>query len=98
MTIHTASGKDAKQTLVAMENLSFDTSYEVLSRIPLTLNPVSGNLERPTGIQGNASITLAYDVDGNIETLTKTISGTSYEKTFTWTDGSLTGISTWSEA
>ena len=79
-----------------MENLSFDPTYEVLTRIPLTLNPVSNTLERSTAIQGNPSMTLAYDGSGNLITLTKTIGSTVYTKTFTWADGRLTDISTWS--
>ena len=79
-----------------MENMSFDPTYEVLTRIPLTLNPVSNTLERSTAIQGNPSMTLAYDGSGNLITLTKTISGTTYTKTFTWVGGRLTSVSDWS--
>jgi len=78
-----------------MENLSFDPTYEVLTRIPLTLNTVSGTLERSTAIQGNPSMTLARDGSGNLTTLTKTIDGTTYTKTFSWVGGRLTDISTW---
>lgn len=78
-----------------MENLSFDPVYEVLTRIPLTQNPISGNLERQIAIQGNPSMTLAYDASGNLTTLTKTIDATTYTKTFTWTNGNLTAISAW---
>ena len=84
------------KTTTYMENMSFDPSYEVLTRIPLTLNPVSGALERTTGIQGNSSATLSYDGSGNLTTLTKTIDGTTYTKTLTWDGGRLTNISTWS--
>ena len=78
-----------------MENLSFDPDYEVLTRIPLTLNPISGNLERTTAIQGNQSMTLAYDGSGQLTTLTKTIDGTTYTKTFVWDTGRLVSVSTW---
>ena len=84
------------KTQMYMENMSFDPDYEVLARIPLTLNPVSGALERSTGIQGNSSYTLHYDGNGNLDVLTKTIDGTDYTKTFTWAGGVLTNISVWS--
>ena len=79
-----------------MENLSFDPVHEVLTRLPLTLNPVSGSLERTVAIQGNASMTLTYDGGGNLTTLAKTIGSTTYTKTFTWVGGQLTAISVWS--
>jgi len=78
-----------------MENLSFDPDHEVLTRIPITLNPVSGSLERKTGIQGNSSLVLSY-TDGNLTTLEKTVGATTYTKTFTWTADELTAVSTWS--
>lgn len=96
MTVTNPTARKIPKTQTYMENMSFDPDYEVLARIPLTLNPVSGALERPTDIQGNASIALTYDVDGNLETIVKTIGATSYTKTFTWTDGKLTGMSAWS--
>lgn len=90
------TGRDPKKTMIHMENMSFDSVHEILARIPLTINPVSGSTERQTAIQGNASLTLSYDVDGNLETLVKTVDGTDYTKTFTWVGGELTTISTWS--
>lgn len=95
MGVTNPTARDLKKTQTYMENLSFDPTYEVLTRIPLTLNPVTNNLERPTAIQGNASMTLTYDGDGNLTILTKTVGGTTFTKTFTWTGGRLTDISTW---
>ena len=89
------TARDLKKTQTYMENLSFDPTYEVLTRIPLTLNPVTNNLERPTAIQGNASMILTYDGDGNLTTLAKTVGATTYTKTFTWDGGRLAGVSTW---
>ena len=95
MTAKNPTHRNLPKTTTYMENLSFDPTYEVLTRIPLTLNPVSGTLERSTAIQGNPSMTLAYDGNGNLTTLTKTIDGTTYTKTFTWDAGRLIDISTW---
>jgi len=87
--------RDVKQTLEYMDHMSFDKDYEVLTRLPLSLNPVSGNLERTTAIQGNASYVLTYDGTGKLQTLAKTVDATTYTKTFTWTGDNLTGISAW---
>lgn len=89
--------RNIKKSLIEMEQMSWDDVHEVLGRLPLTLNPVTGALERETGIQGNPSIVLTYDASGNLTQLDKTINGTTYRKTFTWDTGRLTGISTWSE-
>lgn len=43
----------------------------------------------------NASLVLAYDEDGNIETITKTVGTTVSVKTLTYTDSVLTGVSAW---
>lgn len=96
MAIKNPTAKDPKKTLVHMENLSLDPVYEVLARIPLTVNPVSGSTERISGIQGNASLTLSYDANGNLTTIVKTVDGTDHTKTFTWVAGQLTAVSTWS--
>lgn len=96
MAVQNPTARDLKKSVTYMENLSLDPVYEVLTRIPLTINPVTGDLERTTAIQGNPSMTLAYDGDGNLTTMTKTIDGTTYTKSFTWTDGNLTAISDWS--
>ena len=96
MAVTNPLARDMNKALVYMENLSFDPVHEVLARIPLTINPVDGSTERVTGIQGNASLALTYDGDGNLDTLVKTVSGTDHTKTFTWVDGELTAVSTWS--
>ena len=96
MAIKNPAAQDLKKTVMYMENLSFDPVYEVLTRIPLTQNAVSGALERQVDIQGNPSMALNYDVDGQLTSIVKTIGATTYTKTFTWTDGQLTGMSAWS--
>jgi YD repeat-containing protein len=96
MPVQNPTARDLKKSVTYMENLSFDPVYEVLTRIPLTMNPVTGDMERTTAIQGNPSMTLAYDGDGNLATMTKTIDGTTYTKTFSWVGGNLTAISAWS--
>jgi hypothetical protein len=95
MAVKNPAARDIKKSREYMENLSFDPDYEVLCRIPLTLNPVTNNLERTTSIQGNPSMTLAYDGSGNLITLTKTINAVTYTKSFTWTGGRLTDITDW---
>jgi hypothetical protein len=77
-------------------NLSFDGDYNVHVVEPLTYNPVSGSLERTVAIQGNESLVLEY-TGSNLTKVTKTIGSTSYEKTLSYTDGKLTGVSAWSE-
>jgi hypothetical protein len=47
----------------------------------------------PTNTNPDTAIT--YDAYGQIATMTKTINGVNYVKTYTWTSGSLTGISKW---
>jgi hypothetical protein len=96
MAVKNPTHRNLPKTTTYMENLSFDPTYEVLTRIPLTLNPVSGTLERSTAIQGNPLMTLEFNGEGKLITLTKTIDGTTYTKTFTWDGGRLTNISTWS--
>lgn len=96
MAVKNPTHRDVKKTLEYMESLSFDPVYEVLTRIPLTQNPVTGDLERSMQIQGNPSLALTWNADGTLATLAKTIGATTYTKTFTWTDGVLTGVSAWS--
>lgn len=95
MAITNPLARDLKKTQTYMENLSFDPTYEVLTRIPLTLNPVTSNLERPTAFQGNASFVLTY-TSSNLTGVAMTIGGTTYNKTLTY-DGSnnLTAVSVW---
>ena len=45
----------------------------------------------------NASLVLAYDLDGNISTITKTVGTTVSVKTLTYTGSVLTNISAWVE-
>jgi hypothetical protein len=82
-----------------IQNLGFDDTYNVSQTIPLTKNPVSGNLEYQSSIQGNASLTVSEAVEGTVttKTLTKTIGSTSYVKTVESdsSDNSVT-VSTWS--
>lgn len=46
----------------------------------------------------NASLVLGYDLDGNLETITKTVGSEVSVKTLTYTDGVLTNVSAWEEA
>jgi len=96
MAKHNPTHSDIKKSQIYMEQMSWDSDHEVLTRIPLTLNPVSGSLERSTGIQGNSSLALTYDGNGNLTTIAKTVGATTYTKTLTWTDGNLTDITAWS--
>jgi hypothetical protein len=96
MAIKNPTASKLAKTQVYMENMSFDPDYEVLTRIPLTLNPVSGSLERQTSIQGNASYNLTYDGSNKLTQIEKTINGTTYTKTFSWSGDNLTDISAWS--
>ena len=77
-------------------NLSFDGVYNVHAVEPLSLNPVTGSLERQVGIQGNSSLVLTYDSNNNLTTIAKTIGSSTYTKTLTWTDGVCTAVSVWS--
>lgn len=43
----------------------------------------------------NPAIVLGYDENGNLTTITKTIDGTSYVKTLTYTNNLLTNVSSW---
>lgn len=97
MAVNNPSARDIKKTVTHMENMSFDPSYEVLTRIPLTLNPVTGTLERSSAIQGNPTMALTYDGSGNLTNLTKTINGITYSKDFTWNVDRLTAISAWTQ-
>ena len=45
----------------------------------------------------NGSLVLAYDVDDNLSTITKTIDGVQYQKALTYSTGVLTGVSSWVE-
>lgn len=80
----------------SLQNTSFDREFGVFVYEPLTLNPVSGDLERSTTIQGNSSFTLSYDINGNLETIEKVIGATTYTKTLGYSSGNLVSVSTWS--
>jgi len=88
------------QTPQELQNQSFDRDYQVNVVESMTVNPVTGNIERPVAIQGNASISITESVLGSVTTkvITKTIGSTSYQKTITQdsSDNSVS-VSTWSE-
>jgi len=47
-------------------------------------------------VRQNPSYALAYATDtGLLSTVTKTVNGTDYVKTLTWTGTNLTGVSVW---
>jgi len=48
-------------------------------------------------LDNNNPLVLGYTSDV-LTTLTKTVDGTDYVKTLTYTDGNLTGVSIWEEA
>jgi len=87
------------QTPQELQNQSFDRDYQVNVVESMTVNPVTGNIERPVAIQGNASISITESVLGSVTTkvITKTIGSTSYQKTITQdsSDNSVS-VSTWS--
>lgn len=95
MTVHNPTHREIKKSAIEMEQMSWDDVYEVLARIPMTLNPVSNTLERQTGIQGNPSIALTY-TNGNLTRVVKTIGAATYTKDITYTSGNLTGVTAWS--
>ena len=73
--------------------ISTGQSYKhVVSIDPDTGNPIKG---LPTA-GNNPSLVLEYTGD-NLTKLIKTINGTSYEKTLSYTDSDLTGVSAWTE-
>ena len=90
------STKKIPNSIIGMESKSWDTVREVLVREILTANPISGAAEVVTGIQGNYSLALGYDGDGNVNQIQKTVGATTYTKSLTWTGGRLTAISVWS--
>jgi hypothetical protein len=91
----TKPAAQTKYTVQNMENKSYDTDFDVLTRELLTHNPVADTLEKVTAIQGNASYVLTWAA-GNLTQIAKTVGATTYTKTLTWTNGDLTGISVWS--
>jgi len=82
-----------------LANRSFDGEYDVHVVEPLTLNPVTGNLERTTTIQGNGSLVISNtdEVVASTKTITKTIGATSYTKTLSYNAaGDVIAVSAWS--
>ena len=58
------------------------------------VTPIDG----ATPLEGNnPSLALTYDVNGDLETLTKSVGGTDYTKTLSYTARVLTSISAWVE-
>ena len=51
----------------------------------------------PTG-QTNPSLVLTYDASDQLTGIAMTISGTTYSRTLTWTDGVCVAVSVWSTA
>lgn len=78
-----------------IQNWSFDDDFGVLMAEVVTYNPISGNLERETKIQGNPSFALTY-TSGDLTQIDMTIGTVTYRKTLTYTSGDLTAISVWS--
>jgi len=85
------------KSLIEILNSSFDREKGVLVFQPVTTNPISGNVERETTIQGNGNLTLTYDGSNQLTTIEKTIEGVTYTKTLTWDSGVLVAVSAWEE-
>lgn len=84
---------------------SRDDKYEVLAVMALgedgnTARRIqvdsNGNLKTSTDNTSNASLVLTYTGE-DLTKITKTINGVNYEKTLSYTDGKLTGVSSWGE-
>ena len=96
-----------KFSIQEMGNRSFDSTFNIntsemigydgsnLQRVKVNADgELAINIDNnpPTG-GSNPSTVLAYDVDGNLETITETIDATEYQTTLSYTDGVLTGVS-----
>jgi hypothetical protein len=77
-----------------VQNWSFDEEFKVLAVEPVTYNPVTGNLERSSDIQGNGSLKFTY-TDGNVTKIEKTIGTKTYTKTLTYDGSNVTDITAW---
>jgi hypothetical protein len=77
-----------------VQNWSFDEEFKVLAVEPVTYNPVTGNLERSSDIQGNGSLKFTY-TDGNVTKIEKTIGTKTYTKTLTYDGSDVTDITAW---
>lgn len=78
-----------------LNNREFDKFREDREGKP-AIAIVIDELEPTNPLNNNASNVYEY-TSGNLTKITKTIGTTSYEKTFTWTDGVCTASSVWSE-
>lgn len=78
-----------------VQNWSFDEEFKVLAVEPVTYNPITGNLERSSDIQGNGSLKFTY-TDGNVTKIEKTIGTKTYTKTLTYDGSDVTDITAWS--
>jgi len=81
-----------------IQNKSFDEEFQVSAIEQLTYNPVTNTLERVSGIQGNASLTISNTdtVVASTTVLTKTIGSDSYEKTISYNaGGDVVSVSAW---
>jgi len=96
MAVNRTGSNETKQNEQSILNTSYDREFGVLVTEGLTYNPVSSSIERTVVIgQGNASMVLSYDGDGNVNQIEKTVDGTTYTKTLTWVGQRLTEISAW---
>ncbi len=77
-----------------VQNWSFDEEFNVIAVEPVTYNPVTGNLERSSDIQGNGSLKFTY-TDGNVTKIEKTIGTKTYTKTLTYDGSDVTDITAW---
>jgi len=95
-----AKNDTTSQTTTQIANQSFDQTYQVNVVEVVTINPITGSLERPVAIQGNASLTIS-NADTTVDsttTLTKTIGSTSYTKVISKNaGGDVVSVSAWSE-
>jgi len=87
-------------TRVLPVGLHGELTSDVYTPIKITSNgSIQVTIEESSpdsSLSNNPSLVLAY-TDGNLTSVTKTISETSYVKTLSYTDGALTGVSAWSE-
>jgi len=81
----------------AFENLAVESKQDTKISIQTNGTQVSKIKQTvPTDtLNNNASYSVAYNGDNTINYITKTIGTTNYRKTFTYSSGSLVGISSW---
>ena len=101
MAVNTKTKNDTTfQSPSQIAGQSFDQTYQVNVVEGLTINPVTGALERPTAIQGNASLSITESVDGTVTTTTiqKTIGDDVYQQTIEEdSDDNSVNVSVWSK-